>query len=601
MKLTKIFVPITKVDAVNRLVYGRLTDETVDLSNEIMDYETSKPYFEKWSANAEKVSGGKSKGNLRAMHQPKAAGKFTDVIFDDASKAIDVVAKVVDDAEWAKVDEGVYTGFSLGGGIVGKMWKDPDSSAMRYTVDPIEGSLVDLPCNPSANFTHIKAAGVEEQSAFKVWNPENEAVAAKAVEMAKAAGEPNGWAERLDEARKALTDEHFGSDLTDVTKAKGDAPVEKDDGADTQAAAGEADMEKAQDEADKEAAAAGAGDAEPDADDAKDKAADVTWELAQKWITPDGKQFEKKADAKAHMAALKLLDENGSPLAKAIAAAQAKAAGGDEEEAEPEELVITAEKAAEIVALGVQAKALSAALDQIKALETGGKIEKGMWAVSSLAQTLESLACICSSTMWEAEAEGDGSKVPMMLGDGISQIGAALVAMAQEEVAELVADLQERGLDIVEIVSVDYIELAAAVETVKADEPLMTKAASRVAKPVAAEEDDAVKALTAERDTLQKQIADAIPTIEKFGSDLGDLRKSLTAAEDKIKALEAEPAPMPKIGGGLTEKSGDSIIQAAAASPGAVIAELIKTMGLDTVREAVIKAAQQQPIDIHAR
>jgi hypothetical protein len=46
---------------------------------------------------------------------PVAAGKVIAYQPDDAAKAIDIGTKIVDDAEWEKVEEGVYTGFSIGG------------------------------------------------------------------------------------------------------------------------------------------------------------------------------------------------------------------------------------------------------------------------------------------------------------------------------------------------------------------------------------------------------------------------------------------------------------------------------------------------------
>jgi hypothetical protein len=154
---------LLKADAAQRLVYGRI-DETPDRVGEVFDYATSKPYFEKWSANAETASGGKSKGNLRAMHGNVAAGIIQDIAFDDAAKAIDFCVHVVDDAEWAKVEAGVYTGFSPGGRYK-KRWKDGDHQ--RYTAEPSEISLVDLPCIPSATFSLVKADGIAEDRTFR--------------------------------------------------------------------------------------------------------------------------------------------------------------------------------------------------------------------------------------------------------------------------------------------------------------------------------------------------------------------------------------------------------------------------------------------------
>ena len=75
-----------------------------------------------------------------------------------------MAAKIVDDDEWRKVQEGVYTGFSQGGRYV-KRWPDPDTGLVRYTAEPHEISLVDLPCVPDATFDVVKD-GVAEKRAF---------------------------------------------------------------------------------------------------------------------------------------------------------------------------------------------------------------------------------------------------------------------------------------------------------------------------------------------------------------------------------------------------------------------------------------------------
>lgn len=152
-----LFIPITKVDARERLVYGIATAECEDRTGEICDYASTKPHYEKWSEEILQSSGGKSLGNLRAMHGNVAAGKITALAFNDDAKQIEVCAKVVDDAEWRKVVEGVYTGFSQGGTYV-RRWTD-DAGRARYTAAPSEISLVDLPCLPQARFEMIKADG----------------------------------------------------------------------------------------------------------------------------------------------------------------------------------------------------------------------------------------------------------------------------------------------------------------------------------------------------------------------------------------------------------------------------------------------------------
>jgi hypothetical protein len=163
MSAFDFFLPLAKVDIDRRLVTGVATAETPDRSGEIFDYASSKPFFEKWSAEAAAASGGKSLGAVRAMHTPIAAGKLTDIAFDDKAKRITVCAKVVDDDEWRKVQEGVYTGFSQGGRYV-RRWADPDSGLTRYTAEPHEISLVDLPCVPDATFDVVKGGMIEKRA-----------------------------------------------------------------------------------------------------------------------------------------------------------------------------------------------------------------------------------------------------------------------------------------------------------------------------------------------------------------------------------------------------------------------------------------------------
>lgn len=171
----RVFVPLTKVDEEQRLVYGRITQEILDKAGEVMDYDSSKPNFEKWSNEIHEASGGLSKGNVRVMHGLNVAGKLTDLSFDDEDKAIDVCAKVVDDGEWNKVLEGCYTGFSVGGSY-GKRWTETNDNEKikKFTAVPNEVSLVDNPCVPSATFSLVKADGAEEAIAFKVENDDNE-------------------------------------------------------------------------------------------------------------------------------------------------------------------------------------------------------------------------------------------------------------------------------------------------------------------------------------------------------------------------------------------------------------------------------------------
>jgi hypothetical protein len=182
-----IFARLTKVDEAARTVTGIIANEALDHSGEVFDYDSSKPNFEKWSGDIAKATDGKSVGNVRAMHGNVCAGITKSITFDDVAKAIEVEAKIVDDNEWNKTLAGCYTGFSIGGSYARK-WKG-DDGVQRYTADPVEYSLVDLPCNPDAQFSVIKADGAEEMRKFVTTTDNTEALAK--------------WAEGLNDAERA--------------------------------------------------------------------------------------------------------------------------------------------------------------------------------------------------------------------------------------------------------------------------------------------------------------------------------------------------------------------------------------------------------------
>src|SRR5690348_12518481 len=100
-ELTK-FAALTKVDARLRQVWGVMAAEEPDHSREVLDYTSSKPLFEKWSQSISAATNGASKGNVRAMHQPIAAGKVIDIEYDDLNKRFLIGVEVVDEAEWRK-------------------------------------------------------------------------------------------------------------------------------------------------------------------------------------------------------------------------------------------------------------------------------------------------------------------------------------------------------------------------------------------------------------------------------------------------------------------------------------------------------------------
>ena len=281
---------ITKVDEARREVWGRLAQEVPDKSGEIWDYESSLPHFMEWSKAFSDATDGKSLGNLRAMHGKVAAGKFIAVTPVPADKAIDVGAKVVDDNEWKKVMEGVYTGFSIGGSYVEgsrKTEKIDGQDFVRYTAKPAEGSLVDNPCIPTAKFFDIiKADGVVVKTEFK----------APDLEVAGTDDEVAEFAKLMKDGGLSMADAIKAVKSISTAKATEDALLETI-----------ADMEKREFNADERKQAAKTGAAMPDGSFPIHTVADL-----KNAVRAYGRAKDKEA-AKAHIIkrakALKATDE----------------------------------------------------------------------------------------------------------------------------------------------------------------------------------------------------------------------------------------------------------------------------------------------------
>ncbi len=177
LKKLKKFIPFAKVDETKREVWGIVTAEVRDKDGETCRYAPTKELYRAWSAEFQKATDGESFGNLREMHQLKAAGRGVGVEFHDEDKEIWMGFKVVDSEAWNKVLEKVYTGFSQGGEYV----DGPDAQGF-YTARPTEVSLVDNPCLGVAHFAFIRSTGAVElikvrSSALQMANSKTKRVA----------------------------------------------------------------------------------------------------------------------------------------------------------------------------------------------------------------------------------------------------------------------------------------------------------------------------------------------------------------------------------------------------------------------------------------
>ena len=203
-----------------------------------------------------------------------------------------------------------------------------------------------------------------------------------------------------------------------------------------------------------------------------------------------------------------------------------------------------AEKSAEPEPIDPVAKAnaaldaLAAAVAAVAAVEP---VEKGLYAVGRFAEVLEAISYLMKSAEYEAESEGDESKVPASLKSWLADGIAIFKAMSTEEADELIAPVKAK-------------------KAAEADD------LAKAAKEAADAESDAgaalaTVALTVERDGLAKALGDVAGRIDP-------LVKVVEALSKRLADVESQPVPSKTAGPGAAHASVSK--EADAAGPAAV-------------------------------
>lgn len=166
-------------------------------------------------------------------------------------------------------------------------------------------------------------------------------------------------------------------------------------------------------------------------------------------------------------------------------------------------------------------------LDQAPESVASVEARKGMWTLARLAELIESLSCIQADSAYEAEWEGDNSKVPGALKDALAQLANVFAAMSEEELSEL----QAKG--------------KAAKSTLTKGETMTTETAANgtqaEVKQEAAGAEIAKVAAAGDGETLQKldTIAETVKALLKASEAQA---AENTALKKRLEAIEAQPA-----------------------------------------------------------
>lgn len=139
-----------KQDDGTLLVYGKATDDALDIDNQICDAGWLNKAMPEWF---------KSGGNIREQHSNIAAGVAKEL--DTKADGHYISALVVDAQSVKKVEAGVLKGFSIG--IRSPRIVRDNKAANGRIIDGtiVEVSLVDRPANPNAKLMLAKSQGTE--------------------------------------------------------------------------------------------------------------------------------------------------------------------------------------------------------------------------------------------------------------------------------------------------------------------------------------------------------------------------------------------------------------------------------------------------------
>jgi hypothetical protein len=400
------FIPFVKIDEAKRQVWGIVTAEVPDKDDEVCDYAGSKPYYEAVIAEMKKASqanpaGGDNCFPLRAMHQLDAVGKGIGFDFRDNDREIFMGFEVVDDDAWKKVQKNVYTGFSQGGRKVGEMVPDPVyKNCMRYVANPSECSLVDNPCLASAHFAYVKSDGALELRKFSKVEPtfrdegRIEKLVRAAVEREVAllkAADPNIAKVKT----KRVASEDLASSAFAYVGNKNDP---------------------------------------------------ATWELPIKFSSDSKtKSHVRKALARFNQTKAIPAGEKDKTYARVVAAAKQQGIDVALDKAKLASIHSYLRKQARISVNKLSRKKGDVG-HTLSFLDSDlGKLAKGMYEVSRLAEYVQGLSYILFSVVSEQEWEEDtDSPLPAHLQENVNDLVDILVEMVQEESQELKEDIKER-------------------------------------------------------------------------------------------------------------------------------------------------------------
>lgn len=170
----------------------------------------------------------------------------------------------------------------------------------------------------------------------------------------------------------------------------------------------------------------------------------------------------------------------------------------------------------------------------VKTKAAGAFKRKDMYDVSQLAYVVSQLVSLALSANWEREYEGDESELPELLADIARGAGEALVAMTEEETAEMLARLS----DLLTGEQKAYVEATASplLKTLSAAR-LTTKAGRAFSAANEKTLRDACKSILGGHDAVKAMLDDnsgTEPDDDEAGTDTGKAAPAMLTKQQRI-------------------------------------------------------------------
>lgn len=144
---------ITKFDTQQRIVEGIATDAIQDRQGDIIPFAVAVEAFQTCADSL----------GIREMHQPKAVGRLEGWQADSDAQSIPVQVYISESTDGqdtlTKVEEKILRGFSIGGNALASHREGGANIIDKLEI--VEISLVDVPANPHAVISVVKAVGME--------------------------------------------------------------------------------------------------------------------------------------------------------------------------------------------------------------------------------------------------------------------------------------------------------------------------------------------------------------------------------------------------------------------------------------------------------